>query len=263
MRVNNKRMRGIKMIQIFKKELRSYLLNPLGYVYLTIFFVIVSMLFSIENVAGEASDFGAVLGNLRIALMIFVPAITMNLLVEERRNKTEQLMFTVPVTIGDIVVGKFLAATAMLVITMLVTMIYPFMLSFLAQIYMPSLITAYIGFILLGMALIAVCMFLSSFIESPIISFLVGLGTIFLIWLGEILVGVSQVGISWFFGLPEKWLVTISRLFSELLDTFCLMKKYREFQGGLLNISTVCYYITIIVLFVFLTVRQIERRRIG
>lgn len=234
------------MIQIFKKELKSYLLNPLGYIFLAIFFAVASMLFSIENVGNEASNFAVVLTNLRIALMIFIPAITMNLLVEERRNKTEQLLFTLPITMQDIVIGKFLAATAMLAITMLVTMIYPVMLSFVAQIYLPSLITAYIGFMLLGMSLIAVCMFISSFIESPIVSFLVGVGTIFLIWLGEMLVGWVRV-----------------RLLSEILDIFCLLKKYMEFNGGLLNISTACYYVTVVVLFVFLTIRQIENRRIG
>lgn len=242
----NKRMRGIKMIQIFKKELKSYLLNPLGYVYLSIFFIIASMLFAIMNVVSEDSNFGIVLLNLRIALMIFIPAITMNLLVEERKDKTEQLLFTVPVTMNSIVIGKFLAATAMLIITMLVTMIYPLMLSFFTKIYLPALITAYIGFILLGMSLIAVCMFMSSFIESPMISFLVGLGTIFLIWLGEELVRSVKI-----------------RLVLEILDTFCLMRKYMEFNGGLLNISTACYYITVVVMFVFLTIRQIERRRIG
>ena len=242
----NMRIRGMKMIQIFKRELRAYLLNPLGYVYLSIFFIIVSVLFSLANVVEESSNFGVVIANLRIVLMIFVPAITMNLLVEERRNKTEQLLFTVPVTTRDIVVGKFLAAAVMLIITMLVTMIYPLMLAFFTQIYLPTLITEYIGFILLGMSLIAVCMFISSFIESSIISFLVGVGTIFLIWLSEDLVKLAR-----------------TRVLSEVLDTFCLMRKYMEFNGGTLNISTACYYITVVVMFVFLTIRQIERRRIG
>lgn len=255
----NKRMRRIKMIQIFKKELKAYLLNPLGYVYLTVFFIIVTMLFVMANIGEESSNFGVVLVNLRIALMIFIPAITMNLLVEERRNKTEQLLFTVPVTIRDIVVGKFLAASAMLVITMLVTMIYPLMLSIFAKIYLPTLITAYIGFILLGMSLIALCMFMSSFMESSIISFLVGLGTIFLIWLSENSVNII---LSFASNAPQIG-AKLLRLLSGILDTFCLMKKYSEFQSGLLNVSTACYYVTVVVMFVFLTIRQVERRRIG
>ncbi|MBP5427152.1 MAG: ABC transporter permease subunit [Clostridiales bacterium] len=238
------------MIQIFKKELKSYLLNPLGYVFLVVFFCIVSMLFYMYNLEQEVSNFGVVLANLRIALMIFIPAITMNLLVEERRNKTEQLLFSVPVTISDIVIGKFLAATAMLIITIVLTMLYPAMLLIVTPIYIPSLITSYIGFLALGMSLIAICMFISSFMENSIISFIVGLGTIFFIWLGEHLIGVMKIEI-------------LSEIVDTLLDTFCLMRKYMEFNGGLLNISTVWYYLTIVVMFVFLTIRQIERRRIG
>ncbi len=234
------------MIRIFKKELKAYLLNPLGYIFLTIFFTITALLFVAANVKESTTLFEAVIVNLRTALMIFIPAIVMKLLVEERRNKTEQLLFTSPITIRDIVIGKFLAATAMLVITLIITMIYPIMLSFVTKIYIPSLVTSYLGFLLLGMALIAVCLFLSSFTESPIISFLEGVGGIFFLWIGERVVG----------GVKNKYV-------AQFIDSFCVMGKLFNFTKGYLDITVVFYYITIIVMFVFLTIRQIEKRRIG
>ena len=234
------------MLRIFKKEMRAYLLNPLGYIYLTIFFVITALLFIVANVRGSSTLFEVVIVNLRTALMIFVPAIIMKLLVEERRSKTEQLLFTAPITVSSIVIGKFLAATAMLVITMIITLVYPIMLSFVTTLYIPSLITSYIGFLLLGMALIAVCLFLSSFTENTVISFLVGVGSIFFIWIGER--GVGRIG---------------NKYIAEFVDAFCMMGKLANFTRGYLDIAVVFYYITIIVTFVFLTIRQIEKRRIG
>ena len=241
------------MLQIFKKEIKSYLMNPLGYIYLTIFFIITSVLFVAYNVMplnpetkASSNNFAVVIVNLRIALMIFIPAITMKLLVEERRNKTEQLLFTSPVTISGIVMGKFLAATAMLIITLIITFIYPFMLSLVTNIYVPSLITSYIGFLLVGMSLIAMCIFLSSFTENPIISFLVGVGSIFFIWIsGSALRSVNN------------------DILYEIIDAFSIMEKMANFVRGVLDITVVFYYITIIVMFIFLTIRQIEKRRIG
>ena len=241
------------MLQIFKKELKSYLLNPLGYIYLTIFFIITSVLFVSVNVLpinadtkASSNNFAVVIVNLRIALMIFIPAITMKLLVEERRSKTEQLLFTSPITIKGIVVGKFLAATAMLIITLIITLIYPLMLSFVTTIYIPSLITSYIGFLLLGMSLIAICLFFSSFTENPIISFLIGIGSIFFIWISGNVVNSN-----------------VNRFLYQIVDTFSIMEKMASFVRGVLDITAVFYYVTIIVMFIFLTIRQIEKRRIG
>ena len=234
------------MIKIFKKEMKAYLMSPLGYVYLTLFFLITSILFVWLNIAQESSDFGKVLINLRLALMIFIPAITMKLLVEERKNKTEQLLFTVPITIPQIVIGKFLAASTMLLITLLITFIYPLTLSFFATIYFPELITAYVGFFLLGSSLIAICLFLTSFTENPVIAFIIGIGSIFGLWMFEVLTTFI-----------------INRVARELLDAFCLIQKYSEFSAGVLDITIIFYYITVIAMFIFLTIRQIERRRIG
>ena len=234
------------MIQIYKKEMKAYFLNPLGYVYLTLFFLITSILFIWLNIAQASSNFSHVLMNLRLALMIFIPTITMKLLVEERKNKTEQLLFTVPLTIPQIVIGKFLAAATMLFITLLITFIYPLTLAFFTSIYFPELISAYIGFFLLGTSLIAMCMFLTSFTESPVVAFLVGIGSIFGLWMFEVLTNFVT-----------------NRLIREILSSFCLIQKYGDFSAGILNITTIFYYLTVIVMFIFLTVRQIERRRIG
>lgn len=234
------------MIKIYKKEMKAYFLNPLGYVYFTLFFLITSILFVWLNIAQGSSNFTHVLMNLRLALMIFIPTITMKLLVEERRNKTEQLLFTVPITIPQIVVGKFLAAATMLLLTLLISFIYPITLSFFTSIYFPEVISAYIGFFLLGASLIAICMFLTSFTESQVVAFLIGIGSIFGLWMFEVLTNFIT-----------------NRLIREIVDAFCLIQKYGDFSSGLLNITTMFYYLTVIVMFIFLTVRQIERRRIG
>ena len=208
------------MFKIYKKEMKSYLMSPLGYIYLTAFFLITSILFIWLNVLQSSSNFGAVLINLRLALMIFVPTITMKLLVEERRNKTEQLLFTVPLETSDIVIGKFLAGVTMLLLTLVVTWVYPLILSCITSVYFPELISIYIGFFLLGTSFIAMCLFLSSFTESPIVSFLVGIGSIFGLWIFEVLTNYIN-----------------NRFAREFVDAFCLIQKYGDFNAGVLNIT--------------------------
>jgi ABC-2 type transport system permease protein len=156
-----------------KKEMRGYFNSWIGYVFLFILVGLVGVFFTLINLYSMSSAFQNALGNITILLLVIVPVLTMRLFAEEARQKTDQLLYTSPVSVTSIVFAKFLSAFALAVIGLLVTVIYCLMIMPYGTLPHAEIFTSYLGYTLLMSAFISLGMFVSACTESQIIAAIV------------------------------------------------------------------------------------------
>ena len=232
------------MIAVWKREVQSYFLSPLAYVFIGAFMVIAGIMFSGNNITYQSVSFSSTLSSMNFVFMLLVPLLTMKLLSEERKSKTDQLLLTAPVSITAIVLGKYFAALTVFFVTLVMSVIFPIILSIYGMPAMGEIVTGYIGFFLLGCALIAVGVFISSITENQVISALVTFFVLLIMWIGNIAIS----------NISQGWIVAI-------LEWFLVYSRISPYAIGLLSLTTTIYFISFALVFIFLTVRNIEKRR--
>lgn len=233
------------MKAIFKRELRAYFTSMLGYVFLTIFLLLTGAMFYVINLYRATSTMTGFFLNINVWTVFLLPMLTMRMFSEDRKLKTDQLLLTAPISVWEMVLGKYFAAAAMLLIGTAVTLLYPVIISLFGALPVAETISCYIGFILLCMAIISIGAFMSSLTESQIVSAISTYGIlIILMFLGNLAASVSNEAI-------VRVLLWLSP-----------MQRFSEFTMGILSLDSVIYYISIIVLFLFLTVMSFEKRRL-
>lgn len=169
------------MVAIYKKELRSYFTNAIAWVFMAFFLVLVGLFFFAYNLSGGSLDFSVVYGGVEIFfVLLLIPVLTMKSMADEKHQKTDQLLYTSPVSIGKVVLGKYLALVSLFAMVMLFVSIYPIILQNLANAsatdgvtYTVNYAVAYgstLGFFLMGCAYIAMGVFISSLTESQVIA---------------------------------------------------------------------------------------------
>ena len=178
-------------------------------------------------------------------IYLFLAAfLTMRLLSEEKNKKTDQLLLSSPVTITQIVLGKYFAAVAVFFVTMLFSLVYPLVLFTYAHPVMSEVISSYIGFILLWSAFIAIGLFISSLTESQMIA---GVCTF------AVLFGIYY--------LDKPAIANTNYIAGVIYDSVALFDHYDGFQTGVISLRDVVYYISFTFTFIFLTIRVMDRRR--
>lgn len=233
------------MTAVFKREFRAYFMSPLGYTFIAIFMLISGLFFLSSNILEQSSRFILTLGSITFIFALLVPVLTMRSFAEEKKSKTDQLILTAPIKLSDVVLGKFLAATSVIVIALVATMVFPFiLLLFNANIEIWTTIGGYLGNLLIGMALISIGMFISSMTENQLTSAVVSI-TVFLFML--LIDSLRSMFVS-------GWLY-------EVLGWISMFSRMDTFSAGILSLPSVFYYLSITVLFLFLTTRMIEKRR--
>ncbi len=233
------------MLAIFKREFNSYFTNPMGYVFLAVFYFFSGMYFSI-TLKYNSTDITIVFSYLFEVLMFIIPLLCMRLMSEEKRQKTDQLLLTSPVSITGLVLGKFLAAFAIYAMALAVTVVYSIILSFFAAPEWAVIVGNIFGSLIMGAAMISICLLISACTESQIIAAIGGLAAMLLLWMVE---NVATL-------LPESfaWL-------GNILSQLSFSSRYDNFCSGILNIGDVLFYISAVVVFLFFNVRVIEKRR--
>lgn len=232
------------MTAIFSRELKSYFTSPVGYIFLGIYLLFSGLFFIAINLQNTITEMAYYFSNLTIILVFIVPLLTMRLFSEERRNKTDQLLLTAPVTVTKIVLGKYFSAIALFGITLIITFIYPLAMLLYGNPMIFPIIAHYLGFYLLGCCLIAVGVFVSSTTESQITAAIITFVILLFIQL---------------YGL-------ISSLFNnavvkKVIDWLSIMKRYNELTTGILSVSSIIFFISFVSVFIFLTIQTIEKRR--
>ncbi len=224
------------MWPILKKELKSYFLSPIGYICIGIFLLIFSIFFYLTAIQSASVDLGNLYYNTAMyGLMLIIPILTMRLFAEERKNGTEQLLLTSPRSVTGIVLGKFLAATIVVAITLLISLMYFAILTYFGS---PNLVPTLImmfGFLLLSMAAISIGMFASSITENQIVAAVITAAVLILPWF-----------------LPN---------INPSLAALDLMNYYSKFPAGLLSATEVVGLVSFAIMFILFTVMVLKRRK--
>jgi len=233
------------MLAILKKEIKSYFYSPMAYVLIGFFLLVSSVLFFVFNLSSGYGDIRWIFIHwiFILVLIMFVSILTMRILAEDRKNGTEVLLITSPVSITSMVIGKYLAAFCVFLVMTAITFIYPIITIAYGAPFTVQIIGGYIGFILLGGSFISVGVFASSLTESQVVAVVISFVSMLLMWIMD---AVSS---------------SFGGFISKVLDWFSVLARYEDFYRGILDISSIVYYLSFIAVFLFLTVRVIEKRR--
>lgn len=236
------------MLAIYKREMRSYFTSPTGYIFMAMFLAISGLIFSISTFLSGSSETSMYFMLLLFVFIVVIPLLTMKLLSEERKLKTEQILLTSPVSLSGIVIAKFLAAFTLFALTFVFSEIIHFsVLSvYAADISFSSVLGNVIGILLIGGAFISIGLFLSSLTESQIVA---AICTIAAILAMILMSSVAEYIGNDIIRVSVKWLAIVSR--------------FAPFTAGIFDLASILYYISLTVIFLFLTIRVYEKRRWG
>ena len=217
------------MFAIFKRELKAYFTSPLGYVFLAIFYAFSGLFFYIFSLSVGSTDISSVFLMMFIVLMVFVPLLTMRLLSEDKKQKTDQLILTAPVSLLSIVMGKFLAAYAIFAIGVAVMPVYGFVMSTFATVSWLPIWGNTVGLLLLGGIFVSIGLFISSLTENQMIAAIGG----FFINLMILLMNTLKSA------LPNGFL-------QDVLSSISVYSRYSEITNGIFSLSSLIFFVSVI-----------------
>ncbi len=286
------------MTAVFKREFKAFFTNMVGYIFIAFMLLITGIYATAYNFSGGYPNFEFALNNVSFIFAFVVPLLTMRAMAEDKRQNTDQLLFTSPVSVSKIIMGKYFAMLTILLITVAVICVYPLILSMYGSVNFSSAYGAIVGFFFLGAALIAIGMFLSSLTESQLIAAVVTIGVFLALYLMSYLatlisptafasmiaftaviiiiaavlylltkniipsvvvfVAAEVVLLVFYFMKPGM----LEGRFRGFLETLAVFDRYGVFvSNGIFDLTTIVYYLSIVVLFLFFCVQAIEKRR--
>jgi ABC-2 type transport system permease protein len=285
------------MYSIFKREFRGFFETPIGYVFMGLFLLISGFFFAYNHLFTGSAYYSTFLGSIFFIFIFAVPLLTMKLLSEERRQKTDQLLLTCPISVLDIVLGKFFAAAAVFLMTLLVTVLYAVVVGIFGDLAVAETVGAYIGFFLLGLCFISIGLLVSALTENQVTAAFFTFFSLLFVWLlnlvkqvvpsdslsGIIFAVVAGLAIvAYLYFNTRSWLVAAAAFvilaaaivlvallskgafngfIGNVLGWISLIDRYNSFNLGILKLDAVVYYLSFSSVFLFLTVRVIEKRR--
>lgn len=285
------------MIAIYKKELRAYFNSVIGWLFLAFFLAFVGLYVYLYNFLGGYAFIGYALSSITLVFALLVPMVTMRIVAEENRQKTDQLLLTSPAPIWKIVAGKYLALVTLIGIAILVVCIYPLLFSQFGAVNFPMSYASVFGFFLIGCAYFAIGLFISSLTESQafaaVMTFIVVLVTcladgvaklipsgakeawitysiiwaLLAIWMWRVMKNATVAVI--IFAIGECALTLLYMYKATLLEgtiptvfgTVSLPRVYNETVSGIFELRMPVYYLSIAFVFCFLTCQNIRKRR--
>lgn len=285
------------MLAVFRRDLRSYLVTMTGWVFVAFVLLFMGIYSMLYNLNGGYGNFEYVLSELTIVYLVGVPVLTMRSFAEERHAHTDQLLYALPLTSAQIVMGKYLAMLVVLAAPAVAALAYPLVLSLFGEVYLPTAYLCVVAFFLLGAALAAIGMLASSLCESQVTAavtcFAILLVNYFLPTLSgylptnavstllmataavAILVAVLTiltkngifsiaVGAVCELALIVVWVVNseaLEGLVPNLLDAISLFDRFSNFMNGIIDLGSICCYVAVIVVFCVLATHVFESRR--
>lgn len=282
---------------MLKHELRGYFHSLVAYIYCAFMLIFIGIGAMLYNIQASVANFEYVLQFVSVGLVVIIPVLTMRILAEEKRQKTDQLLYSLPLSSTDIILGKYFALLIIYLIPMVIAAFYPLIFSRFGDVYLKTSYGALIGFILLGAALIAAGCFISSLTENQ--GFAAGIAiplfllNYFSVTLAEYISATSLGGAAamlvlvflaaFLAGHLTKssairsccaiggWAVILaayvinSSLFENLLPNLMkklsLFNRFNAFVNGVFDLTNVVFYLTVIIFFLFLCVQSLEKRR--
>lgn len=286
------------MFAQYKKELKSFFNNMTGVTFIALVLILTGIFATIMNLKGGNPMFEQSLDTASFIFFLAVPILTMRSFAEEKSSKTDQLLYSLPVSMWKIVVGKYFAMITVHAVSTLIMCLYPIVMSFYGPVNFLGSYSGIFAFFLLGCSLIAIGMFVSTLTESQVISAVITFGAFIILYLmsvlSELIPDSSESSLICFFvleliiGLIVHLLIKNSTaslgvtlvlaaattvtylvkeavfegLFPNILSKFALFDRMTSFIAyGIFDVSAVVYYLSAIFLFVYLSVRSMEKRR--
>ena len=238
------------MKAIYKREMFSYFTSPTGYLVLAFSLFVSGFLFVKTNM-NNITDAGIAVftSNLvqffsLVTYVLLVPLITMHLWSEEKKNKTDQLLLTSSLPVSSIILGKYLACLSLFAINVVIMLIYPFTMSFYGTVVWTNVFMLYLGYFLLGSALLSVGLFVSTLTESQFVSAIITFVLVLTMFLFKVFTSTVNIG-----------------FIADIIEWFSLFSRFDAFVYGFIDISTIIYYLSFSGLFVFLSIVFIQKKR--
>lgn len=239
------------MKAIYKRELRSYFCSFTGWLFVAVNLFMMGLYFIVYNMLIGYPTIAYVLQSIVFTYIVTIPILTMRVLSEERKNKTDQLILTAPVSVGKIVLGKYLALMTVLLIPTLFMGVLPLFLRLGGEFQMGVSYASLLGFFLYGGLALAVGLFLSALTESVVIAAVLAFGALFL---GYIMPGISSL-------LTSTGTSAVTTVIARILSCFDMVGRFDTLSSGYFELEAVVYYVTAIALALFCTAQVIQKRR--
>ena len=282
---------------IFRHELRNYFHSLTAYVFGAFLLAVVGLGSVLYNLQAAVSNFEFVLSFASIIFVVIVPILTMRTLAEERRQRTDQLLYSLPITTTQVVLGKYFALLVVYLIPLAVVSLYPLLFSQFGEVYLPTSYGSLFAFFMVGAALLAVGLFLSSLTDNQGFAAGIGIAAILLnyysvslaeytsstamgslialyviaLLLGVVIhnltrnenlaYGVTLVLIA---ALSVAYFVNSSAfegLLPDIMTKLSLFRQFNSFVNGAFDLTAIVYYVSVMGFFLFLSVQSMEKRR--
>jgi len=232
------------MTAILKREFMAYFYSPIGYIYLAVYFFFAGLYFVMFALVQQRADITPVFSGLFTIILFLIPILTMRLLSEDKKNRTDQALLTAPLPLLNLVLGKFFAAVIVYLVGLSITLIFGLIIHSFTPPNWAIIWGNFIAMLLLGMALISIGMFISALTENQVIAATGGFAV------GLLLLLIDALG-----NFVDNQLV------QRILFEMSFSRHFNSFPGGIFHFSSIFYFFSITAIFVFLTVRVLEKRR--
>jgi ABC-2 type transport system permease protein len=285
------------MKAVLKHELRTYFHSLTAYVFGAFLLAFIGLSAMLYNINAAYSNFEYVLSFGCLIFVVIVPILTMRVIAEERKQKTDQLLYSLPLTTSQVIIGKYLALLIVYLLPMCIISFYPLIFSQFGDVYLLTAYGSIVAFLLLGAALIAVGVFISSLTDNQGFAAGIGIalilfnyysvslaeyisstakGTMIALWVIGILLGVVihlltkndnlAYGVTFLIVAASAILnfaksELLEGILPEVTSALSLFEKFYTFVNGVFDVTAIVYYLTVIVFFLFLSVQSLEKRR--
>lgn len=285
------------MTAVFKHELKSYFHSLTAYIFGAFLLAFVGIGAMMYNIQASVSNFEYVLSFSNIIFVIIVPILTMRVIAEERKQKTDQLLYSLPLNTFDVVMGKYLALLVVFLIPLAIICLYPLIFSQFGDVYLLTSYGSILAFFVMGAALLAIGVFISSLTDNQ--GFAAGIGIavillnyysvslaeyvsstamgsaivlcVFSVILGFVVYHLTKndtlsygVVIVLILGICITYRINSSLfegLIPDIMSKLSLFKRFTTFVNGVFDMNAIVYYLSVIVFFLFLSVQSLEKRR--
>ena len=232
------------MFTVLKRDFLAYYRTPVGYVFMGVFLTLSGVLFYLYNLKNLSGDLLTFLSTLTMPVMLLCPLLVMRLISEERQKRTDQLILTSPVSVGGVVMGKYLAAAAVMLLTIVLTNVYTLVIALGGRVYSGEWFVGYLGFMLQSLSFLALDLFVTCFAKNQMTGAVVAFGANFLLWMADMLAD----------NLAADWLAKALRFVS-------LYDRYEPFRLGQLSWSGMLFFVSFIACCLVAAVRVLDARR--
>ena len=285
------------MKAVFRHELTSYFTGLTGYVFGAFLLLFAGIYTMVYNIQAALAHFEYVLSGMSFVFLVAIPVLTMRVISEERRQKTDQLLYSLPLSMTQVVLGKYAAMAVVMLLPIAIICVYPLVLSGFGSLYLPAAYSAIGGFLFLGLALLAIGMYVSSVTESQAVAaglcfvvmlvnyiiadlstyvsatafaslaafMVLALAVCAVVWLmtkngllALVLAAASEAGLVIVYTVNST---AFEGLFPQLMESLSLFEQFYSLLNGIFDLRSVVYLCSVAVFFLFLTVQSLEKRR--